>query len=185
MPSQFLLRRAAAAIEHGGVIAYPTEAVYGLGCDPDNFDAVSKLLAIKQRSPDQGLILIAASIDQLEKYMAPLNPAARNTLLQSWPGPQTWIVPAAHGTPSWLTGNHPTIALRVTAHPVASALCRLCGHALVSTSANLSGYPPARDARVVRRMPELDYILDGPVGNLAGPTPIRDLLSGNLLRPPA
>jgi L-threonylcarbamoyladenylate synthase len=181
------LRRAAAAIERGGVIAYPTEAVYGLGCDPDNFDAVSKLLAIKQRSPDQGLILIAADIGQLEKYFAPLAGTARNTLLESWPGPQTWVVPAANTTPSWLTGKHRTIAVRVTAHPVANALCRQCGYALVSTSANLSGYPPARDARTVRRMPgqELDYILVGPVGSLTGPTPIRDLLSGKILRPPA
>lgn len=147
---------------------------------------MTRLLEIKQRSPDQGLILIASGIDQLEAYFAPLDEAARQRLMQSWPGPQTWTVPAAAGAPVWLTGKHPSIAVRVTAHPVARVLCRLCGHALVSTSANLSGQRPARDARSVRRMlgAELDYILCGRVGGLAGPTPIRDLLTGKVLRPP-
>ena len=185
MPSNFLIRRAAAVVNDGGVIAYPTEGVYGLGCDPDDPDAVARLLEIKQRSPEQGLIVIAARIDQLEDYFAPLSKASRHKLDQAWPGPQTWLVPAADDAPDWLTGRHTTIAARVTAHPIASALCDQCGHALVSTSANLSGRPPARDNRSVRRMlgDEVDYILGGPVGRLGKATPVRDLLTGKVLRP--
>jgi len=184
LPSQFLIRRAAAVINSGGVIAYPTEAVYGLGCDPDDPDAVVRLLSIKQRSLDHGLIVIAATIDQLENYLAPMSKSQRQKLVRSWPGPQTWVAPAADRAPVWLTGKHDTIAVRVTAHPVASALCRQCGHGLVSTSANLAGGPPARDVRKVRRAlgDELDYILNGPVGGLAQPTPIRDLVTGKILR---
>lgn len=172
-------------IHSGGVIAYPTEAVFGLGCNPDDPDAVERLLEIKQRNSDEGLIVIAAHIDQLDKYLAPLSETARNRLLKTWPGPQTWLIPATATTPKWLTGRHRTIAVRVTAHPVASALCRKLGSGLVSTSANLSGFRPARDPRTVRHMlgSELDYILGGRVGDLASPTPIKDLMSGKLLRP--
>lgn len=184
MPTRFHIRRAAAAIHSGGVIAYPTEAVYGLGCDPDNEDAVERLLKIKQRSPEAGLIVIAAEIGQLERYFAPLEATQRRRLDRSWPGPQTWLVPANPRTPRWLTGRHRTIAVRVTDHPIASALCLRCGHGVVSTSANRSGRPPARDDTTVRRMlgDELDYILSGPVGGLSRPTPIRDLETGKTLR---
>ena len=184
MPGQFLIRRAAAVIADGGVIAYPTEGVYGLGCDPDDHDAVMRLLEIKRRPVELGLILIAADIDQLRDYIAPLSNAELARMNKSWPGPQTWLVPAADDAPSWLTGRHTTIAVRVTAHPVASRLCSACGHALVSTSANVSGRPPARDVLAVQRMlrDELDYILGGPVGTLGKPTPIRDLSSGKTLR---
>ncbi|MBT8137114.1 MAG: threonylcarbamoyl-AMP synthase [Gammaproteobacteria bacterium] len=184
MPGSFLIRRAAAAVAAGGVIAYPTEGVYGLGCDPENEDAVARLLDIKQRPAEQGLILIAAHIDLLNNYFAPLPEPARQQLEDSWPGPQTWLVPAADSAPEWITGRHTTIAVRVTDHPVASALCASCGHALVSTSANITGHPPARSAHAVRRMmgEQLDYILSGPVGRLGGATPIRDLRSGQLIR---
>ena len=184
MPGLFLIRRAAAAVASGGVIAYPTEGVYGLGCDPENEDAVARLLEIKRRPVEQGLILIAAHIDQLDDYFAPLPARARRQLEQSWPGPQTWLVPAADSAPGWITGRHNTIAVRVTDHPVAGALCASCGHPLVSTSANIAGQPPARSALAVRRMmsERLDYILSGPVGRLGGATPIRDLETGQLIR---
>ena len=184
MPSQFQIRRAAATIRAGGVVAYPTEAVYGLGCNPEDSDAVVRLLSVKQRSLDHGLIVIGSDIEQLENYFGPVSKSLRQKLARSWPGPQTWLVPAAARTPIWLTGKNKTVAVRVTAHPVASALCQACGHGLVSTSANRAGETPARDSRTVRRTlgGELDYILKGPIGNLANPTPIRDLLTGKILR---
>ncbi|MHB8405115.1 MAG: L-threonylcarbamoyladenylate synthase [Gammaproteobacteria bacterium] len=177
------LRGARKAIWGGGVIAYPTEAVFGLGCDPLNAGAVAKLLAIKHRDTAKGLILIAADIIQLDPFMN-LSGKLRDALLKTWPGPVTWVVPAAPGVPEWLTGGRATLAVRVTAHPVARDLCAATGWALTSTSANLSSHPPLRSALAVRRLlrNQLDYILPGSVGAQRNPTEIRDALSGTLLR---
>jgi len=171
-------------IKNGGVIAYPTEAVYGLGCDPFNQAAVQRILALKQRDVVQGLIVIAESVAQLADLIAPLTPDMAARVLPSWPGPITWLVPAAARCPRWLTGNHVTLAVRVTAHPPAAALCRAAGP-LVSTSANPHGQPPARDAQTVRRyFPDgLDYVLDGAVGTAGRPSEIRDAASGAIIRP--
>lgn len=178
------LKMAARAVHRGGVIAYPTEAVYGLGCDPLNPQAVHQLLALKQRPLAKGLILIGANLQQLTPYMAKLDEKSLQQLKASWPGPVTWLVPAAPGTPAWLRGEHDTLALRVTDHPLASALCLATGHALVSTSANLAGHPPARTALRVRQQfgSRLDYLLSGPTGGQTRPTTIRDLQSGRILR---
>lgn len=175
---------AARAVEAGGLIAYPTEAVYGLGCDPDNEAAVLRLLALKRRPMHKGLILIAADFAQLAGFLQPLSTAEHVRLAATWPGPQTWLIPARSTTPRWLRGRHDTLAVRVTAHPLAAALCRRCGHPLVSTSANLGGHPPARSALAVRRQlgRDLDYILAGPTGGAAKPTAIRDLRTERLIR---
>lgn len=177
------MRAARKAICSGGVIAYPTEAVFGLGCDPLSAAAVAKLLAIKQRDPGKGFILIAADIVQLEPYIE-VSDKVRDQLLKTWPGPITWVVPAAQGVPDWLTGGRTTLAVRVTAHPVARALCAATGFALTSTSANLSSHPPIRSSLAVRRLlqDKLDYIMPGKVGAQRKPTEIRDALSGRLLR---
>lgn len=180
------LEAAAAALRAGGVVAYPTEAVYGLGCDPLNRTSVARLFALKQRSPAQGLLLIAADFAQVEKYIdrdaLPAGALAR--AISTWPGPHTWVFPRAATVPAWLAGSHTGIALRVTAHAVAADLCRAFGGALVSTSANRHGQAPARDAAAVRAAfgNELAYILDGAVGGLERPTPIRDVISGETLR---
>lgn len=182
-PAQgFRLRRAAAALHAGAVIAYPTEAVWGLGCDPANAAAVLRLLALKHRPLDKGLILIAADAAQLRAFLAPA--ALPEPVTASWPGPSTWLLPAAADTPRWLTGEHDTLAVRVTAHPLAAALCRAFGGPLVSTSANRAGRPPAKSALAVRRefADDLDLIVNGPLGALARPTPIRDGRSGAYLR---
>src|SRR5690606_18310794 len=138
---------AATALRSGGVIAYPTEAVWGLGCDPRNEAAVLRLLALKQREVDKGLILVGASEAQLTPYidMLALDAAQRAAVLASWPGPHTWIVPASTQAPAWITGTHTGIAVRVSAHPTVIALCDAFGGALVSTSANRAGEPaPSR-----------------------------------------
>ena len=178
------LRVAARVVKSGGIIAYPTEAVYGLGCDPRNEAAVRRLLALKRRPAHKGLILIAADFAQLALFLQPLSPADQARLAATWPGPYTWLIPARTDTPRWLRGRHDTLAVRVTAHPLAAALCRVCGHPLVSTSANFSGRPPARSALAVRRQlgRNLDYVLPGLTGGAVQPTEIRDLRTGRVAR---
>ncbi len=178
------LRAAARVIRAGGIVAYPTEAVFGLGCDPRNEQAVRRLLALKRRPASKGLILIAANFEQLNPFLQPLTPSDQARIAASWPGPYTWLIPARTTAPRWLRGRHDTLAVRVTAHPLAAMLCRVCGHPLVSTSANLSGRPPARGALAVRRQlgRHLDYMLPGPTGGAAKPTEIRDLRTGRRVR---
>ncbi len=169
----------------GGVIAYPTEAVWGLGCDPLDPAAVERLLRLKQRDRARGLILIGASLDDFQPFLAPLPAAVRRRLARTWPGPVTWLLPARPECPRWLTGAHDTLAVRVSAHPVCQALCRAWGGALVSTSANVSGRPPARTRLQLRKQfdDRLDYILPGDTGGRARPSEIRDATSGEVLRP--
>ena len=180
----FRLQRYAALLGAGGVIAYPTEAVYGLGCDPRCDTAVARLLGLKGRSARKGLILIAPEPIWLAEYMAPISEKVAARIRASWPGPVTWVVPAAAWVPACLTGGRGTIALRVTAHPVASALCRSFGGAIVSTSANRAGGSPARTALRTRLLfgPRLDAIVPGKTGQLDRPTPIIDASSGAILR---
>lgn len=186
MSDEAAFAAAVAALRAGGVIAYPTEAVYGLGCDPHNRQAFECLFALKQRPATQGVLLIAADFAQVQMYIdhtaTPADAIARARA--TWPGPHTWIFPRAAQTPAWLAGAHSGIALRVTTHAQAAALCRAFGGALVSTSANRHGNAPARDSATVRTTfgNELAYILDGAVGGLAQPTPIRDALSGEIFR---
>jgi L-threonylcarbamoyladenylate synthase len=129
------------------------------------------------------VILIAAGVEQLYPFIAPLTNAQWQAVLADWPGPVTWVLPAADDVPSWLTGGRDTVAVRVTAHPLAAALCRAAGTALVSTSANASARRPARSSLQARlRCPGVDMILAGATGGLARPTEIRDLASGRQLR---
>lgn len=177
------MRRAAGVLRRGGIIAYPTEAVYGLGCDPLNREAVERLLAIKQRPVEKGLILIAARFEQLSPFLEAQPPEIQRQLDASWPGPVTWLVPANPATPVWLRGRHPSLAVRVTAHPLAAAICEAFGGPIVSTSANPAGRPPARSAlQALLRCPGVDLILHGATGPLAQPTPIRDAVTGKVLR---
>ena len=179
----FRLQHAARVLHQGGIVAYPTEAVYGLGCDPLNAAAVYRLLDLKQRPVDKGLILIAANAEQLRPFIDELPAAARQRVEDSWPGPATWVCPARPETPHWLTGRHDSLAVRVTAHPLAAALCAAFGGPVVSTSANTTGHPPACNALQARlRCPGSDLILHGPTGAMSRPTAIRDALSGALLR---
>jgi L-threonylcarbamoyladenylate synthase len=177
---------AIAALRSGGVVAYPTEAVYGLGCDPHHRAAFEKLFTLKQRPPVQGVLLIGADFEQIAPYidLTSTPAAAIECARATWPGPHTWVFPRATATPAWLVGAHAGIALRVTAHPQAAALCRAFGSALVSTSANRHGEPPARDADGVRAIfgARVDAILQGDIGGLERPTPIRDAISGDFLR---
>lgn len=184
MVSQWRLLRAARLLRQGGVLAYPTEAVWGLGCDPASRQAVERLLAMKQRAVSQGLILIAGSMAQLEPLLRDLSPSQRDELEASWPGPVTWLIPHHGRVPHWISGHHATVAVRLTAHPVAAELCRTFGGMLVSTSANPHRRPPARDRLQLLRYfgTELDEILPGALGGAARPSQIRDLASGRRIR---
>jgi len=174
------------AVRHGGVIAYPTEAVFGLGCDPRNRAAFDKLFTLKQRPPTQGVLLIGADFDQVAPYidLAATPREAIERAKATWPGPHTWIFPRAVDVPKWIAGGHAGIALRVTAHAPAAELCRAFGGAIVSTSANRHGEPPARTADEVRAAfgDALDAILNAATGGLERPTPIRDAISGESVR---
>lgn len=182
--SRLALRRAARVVRAGGVIAYPTEAVFGLGCLPRDRAAVERILAIKRRSWRKGLILIAATLEQLERYVALPPEPRRSEVLRSWPGPNTWVLDARADAPRWITGGRASVAVRVTAHGLARELCLAIGEALVSTSANVSRRPPHRRLLHLRRDlgRRVDYVLAGALGGLAEPTVIRDGRSGRVLR---
>lgn len=175
---------AAKLLHSGQVIAYPTEGVWGLGCDPMNERAVADILALKGRAASKGLIVIAASVQQLLPYIGLLSANELARLAERRAVPTTWIVPRARNTPLWLTGGRNTVAVRITDHPLSAALCRTFGGALVSTSANPSGKPAARTALKVRQYfrGQALFIVPGPLGGAAKPSEIRDLHSGEILR---
>ncbi|ELY1864979.1 L-threonylcarbamoyladenylate synthase type 1 TsaC [Serratia marcescens] len=173
------------ALHQQQVIAYPTEAVFGLGCDPDSEQAVNALLALKQRPWEKGLILIAADYVQLKPYIddSALSEQQRATMFASWPGPVTWVLPARPETPRLLTGRFSSLAVRVSDHPLVQQLCRQYGKPLVSTSANLSGLEPCRSAdEVTRQFGTAFPVLAGEVGGRLNPSEIRDALTGEQIR---
>ena len=178
------IREAVRILSSGGVIAYPTETVYGLGCDPFNAAAVLHLLALKQRSLQHGVILIASDFTQMEPLLLPLNTTLRRRVSKPAARPVTWLLPCLPDTPAWLTGNHDMLAVRVTSHPLAMELCRQWGGPLVSSSANLHGRRPATSPLAVRKAfdGKLDYILHGATGATNTPSSIRNGITGAVLR---
>ena len=182
MASSEPLKRAARVLRSGGVIAYPTEGVFGLGCLPDHFEAVSRVLAIKDRDPALGLVLIASDIEQLGGWIE--LPEGSPDLQSTSDKPVTWIVPATQEVPYWIRGDNAGLAIRLTTHPVASTLCEAADSALVSTSANVHGRPPTRNPFVLRRRfgALVDYIVPGACGPASGASEIRELTSGRVLR---
>lgn len=179
------LHTAIRTVQQGGVIAYPTEAVYGLGCNPANLTAVQRILAIKQRPAWKGLILIAADLAQLEPFLLPLTETLRQRIQPTWPGPLTWLLPTPRHVSPLIRGQHDTLAVRVTDHPVCRTLCNQLGHPLISTSANLSDKPPARSAQAIEEQLgiQVDCILDAPLGAQIQPSEIRHGLTGEIVRP--
>ncbi len=176
------VRHAARLLAQGGVIAYPTEGVFGLGCLPDIPAAVMRILDLKGRDPAMGLVLIISRVSQLDGWIdVPLD---ATQLASTADKPVTWIVPATSAAPELICGQHDSIAVRRTEHPVARALCEAAGSALVSTSANTSGQAPPRNALLLRRRfgRLVDYIVPGNCGSAGGPSEIRDLLTGKVLR---
>jgi len=177
------IKRAADVLLGGGVIAYPTEGVFGLGCLPDDSEAVLRLLDIKQRDPAKGLILIAAEPSQFEGWIAAEDlaklPAAEPA------NPVTWISrPGPKVTPV-ISGIHTGLAVRLAGNATAIAICNAVELPLTSTSANLAGHPVVRNKIALRRTfgGLVDYIVPGDCGPSAGPSEIRNLENGQVLRP--
>jgi L-threonylcarbamoyladenylate synthase len=173
-------------IHNGGVIAYPTEAVWGLGCDPFNAEAVFDVLSLKNRSVDKGLILIASQIEQFDFILKDLPESYIKKLRLSWPGPFTWIVPTNEKVPEWVSGKHDGIAIRVTKHPLVCALCDQVGGPIISTSANPQAKPAATSRSQVEKYfrgnPRLQYITKGQIGDSSKPSLIRDIRTDQIIR---
>lgn len=168
----------------GGVIAYPTEAVYGLGCDPFNEAACRKILALKERDEEQGMIVIASTHEQLAPLVTKVSKEREKVVHDSWPGPYTWLFPKSKKVPSWVSGTHSKIAVRIPDHPTARHLCELFGKPIISTSANKHGEDPAMDNLAVHAAfkNDVDYIVPGRVGDLGKPTSILDAETGRVIR---
>lgn len=183
MASSWQLTFIAQLVKQGGVIAYPTEAVWGLGCDPYNEQAVLRVLELKQRPINKGVILIASAIEQFAFLIDKLPVEQQQKLQTSWPGPYTWLVPHHNLIPHWIAGEHATVALRVSNHPLIKQLCDLTGP-LVSTSANLAGLPAAKNSLMVKKYfaNQLDGLLNGPLGTEQKPSRICDLMTEQVIR---
>lgn len=177
------VQEAVAQLQTGKVIGYPTEAVFGLGCDPFKELAVQQLLHVKHRPVEKGVILVAASIEQIEDLVRICGESWEQNVRDSWPGPVTWVLPVKQAIPSWVTGGRETLAVRVSGHPTVKALCEAFDGPIVSTSANPSGEKPARSYSEVKAYfgDRFDCI-DAPLGELAQPTQIWDAQTGKRLR---
>lgn len=179
------IQRAKEVISTGGVIAYPTEAVWGLGCDPWNERAVERLLQLKSRPKEKGLILISGHQTDFDSLILHVTDQQKQQLNTSWPGPFSWVIEDPdQWVPEWVRGHFSSVAVRVTDHPLVCELCKVVGHPIVSTSANPAGHPPAKSHLQVRRyfQDQLDYILPGQLGGRKQPSVIRILQTGKILR---
>lgn len=182
------LSQAIHILKRGQVLAYPTEAVWGLGCDPYNQHAFEQILTLKNRPIEKGVILIAASLAQVEPFLAGLSAVQIARMQQSWDISEqqqatTWLVPLTQAVPAWISGQHDRVAIRVTSHPLVRKLCNGFGAAIVSTSANPAGLPPAKShADIQQYFGEQLAVLDGPLGQSRAPSKIRDIVSGQVLR---
>ena len=178
------LKVAAEVIKAGGVVAYPTEHCFGIGCDPRNTQAIKRILDIKRRKKHKGLILISDQLWRFNQYIRSIPIAHRQEVIDSWPGPFTWLIPARGNVSRWLRGRHNSIAIRVTKHPEARALARMCAMPLVSTSANRATKPVLVTHQEVSRVfkGEIDYVVEGRVGYASAPSTIRNSINGQVIR---
>ncbi len=179
------VEEAARLLRQGGLIAYPTEAVWGFGCDPFNREAVLRLLRLKRRSVGKGLLLVAAELDQIGELLKPLTAAQIASLRESWPGHNTWLIPdPARLYPDWIRGDHASVAIRLSAHPLVREISLAFDGAVVSTSANLGGETEIRGSAEIetRFGGEIDGMVEGELGGRDEPSAIRDLLTGVRIR---
>ena len=171
-------------IQQGGVIAYPTEAVWGLGCDPFNEAAVRRILALKSRPESKGLILIAGDESTLAPWQKTLSKDVAERLISRNDTPTSWVVPDTQITPTWVRGEHQSVAIRLTQHQPVKALCKALNSVIVSTSANPAGQAPALSAKEVNAYfgDKIDAIYDAPLGEASQPSQVRDILTDQLFR---
>ena len=172
-------------LSEGNIIAYPTEAVWGLGCDPNNQTAVAKLLELKKRPVEKGLILVAAHQSQISDLLKPLSNRQKELLQNTWAHPVTWIIPdSLNLIPHWIKGSNTSVAIRISSHPVVQGLCSQFGGPVVSTSANIAGGAETRSRSMVEEQfgSNVAYIVEGNLGDEPRPSEIRDLVSLEILR---
>ncbi len=177
-------RLVAKKLQQGAIIAYPTEGVWGLGCVPENEQSVSRLLAMKQRPWQKGLILIASSTEQIFPYVEAISAEENEQLNTAWPGPVTFLMAASVRTPVWVRGEHSTVAVRVSSHPVVRGICEELKQPIISTSANPSNKSPALTRLRLKQYfgDALDYVVPGELGGSTGPSEIRDLRQNTIIR---
>ena len=168
---------------NGGVIAYPTESVFGLGCDPSNEEAIAKILKIKKRALEMGLVLLTPSIEIVSDWVN-MNNKQLKVLSSPSPRPTTYIIPASNSAPKWLTVKN-TLAIRLSNDLFIKNICGMLGLPIVSTSANLHGEQPCKSADEVEKImgSQLDYIVFKKTGPFNNPSTIVDLSSGKTIRP--
>ncbi len=184
--SEAIIENEISALKHGKVIVYPTEAVWGIGCDPDDQVAVETLLKLKNRPVEKGLILVAETVSQAAHFFdfdaVPIE--KRADIFSSWPGPVTWLLPAKKTCPTWVTGGSDLVAIRVSAHPTVRRLCKEFGKAIVSTSANVTGTDPCMTIDACREVfgENVAFYVDEPLGGNTRPSEIKHSLTGETLR---
>jgi L-threonylcarbamoyladenylate synthase len=170
----------------GALLAYPTEAVFGIGCDPNNHDAVSSICNLKGRSVENGVIVIASSFEQIVNYLdlSKISSRILSNVRATWPGHNTWLLPANETVPEWIRGRHEKIAIRVTAHIPAADLCEIVNGPIVSTSANPHGLPPAKSVDKIAKYfaSKIDICVNAPTGQQLCPSRIYDALTGEVVR---
>ncbi len=178
------IEKAVLAIKHGGTVVYPTEGVFGFGCDFNNEQSVHKILQLKQRDVAKGLVLIASHIQHIMPLIKPTNRMDLARALKTWPGHHTWVFPKTQLTPSWISGNFDSVAVRVSKHPAVKQLCDSLNSALVSTSANLAGQttPSTLVEQAELWGDQVDYYLDLPLGGSKHPSSIKLASNGQILR---
>lgn len=180
------INEAISVLREEGVIAYPTESVFGLGCDPDSELALSKLLKIKKRSSSKGMLVVSHDFSLVTKYInfTQVNESDLMYTKEFWPGPFTFLFPASDSCSPLLIGDHLTIAIRISTHPIIKALCSCFNKPIVSTSANFSGKSPCISLTEVHEHFDnvVDFIVDGETLNYTKPSTIIDLKTKIILR---
>lgn len=168
-PDPQLIIQAAKVLIGGGIIGYPTETVYGIGCNAFNAAAVDRIYELKGRDRGKAMIVIAGDILQVRELVKEIPPAAEKLIDNFWPGPLTIIFHAAERMNAVFRGAHNTIAVRIPDSRISLSLIRQTGFPLISTSANCAGQPPSTTAEEVAAVfgSQLDLIIDG------GPTPAK------------
>ncbi len=176
------IQKAANLILNGGVIAYPTESVYGLGCDPLCELAVQRILQLKNRSIDKGLIIIASRLSQLEAYIDITEEQKHKILITEQA--TTWLVKKSSQTPGWIHGKNSKVAIRISQHPIVSSLCEIIQQPVISTSANPAGNEPAITHQQCKDYfaEKIDNYLENSIMMTGQPTAIIDIDTGNIIR---
>jgi tRNA threonylcarbamoyl adenosine modification protein (Sua5/YciO/YrdC/YwlC family) len=161
-PQKRLIEKAAEVLKAGGVIAYPTDTIYGLGCDLYNKKAIQRIYQIKRRDPKKPFSFICSDLKHISEYAQVTNLAYR-IMKRYLPGPYTFILPGTKLVPRIMLTKRKTVGIRVPDHPICLALVKALGNPIISTSANLSGEEALTDPREIEETlgSQIDLIIDG------------------------